>query len=52
MLFAFKSQPADFIVDEILGHVERHDDGQYHYFRIQKENENTMDVIHHLTEHT
>lgn len=52
MLFYFKQHPTDFIVDEVLRPEQWADDGQYRYIRIQKEDYNTMDIIHHLTTQT
>jgi tRNA pseudouridine13 synthase len=52
MLFQFKQSPADFIVDEQIGDMERSEDGSVRYIRRQKEDQNTMDIIAHLTKHT
>ncbi len=52
MLFRFKHHPWDFIVDELLGDMQRVPDGKIWYLRFEKRNENTMDVITSLCNNT
>lgn len=52
MLFSFKHLPSDFVVDELLGDMQRNPDGKIWYIRFHKTNKNTMDVIASLCEKT
>ncbi len=52
MLFRFKHLPSDFLVDELLGDMQRHPDGKIWFIKFEKRNENTMDVIASLCKQT